>query len=738
MVRYGWLFALVSWGLFACSSEGPVAGGETNFLGTCESDDQCAEGFACACGACTLRCVSDVACALIEDPSVCVFADVPAFYHECGGDPSGVTPPGICLPACEVDADCAVWNLPWCNAGACSENAPVRDPNLVPSGAWGQTKGPVGTGRAPIFASAKGQLFLAGAEHLLRSTDGGSTWAEVAGRHAEEVVEVGDTLVARFGSSVFASTDGGASWTSKAGAGLEGEIFALRAGGGRLWAVTGAAEKQLQARAAIRVSDDAGATWTAVAPLPDEDVVGEVFAAEDVVLATGLYSGRLHRSVDGGATWTTVAEGGAGWAARFAAHGRDLFALGHGARGVFRSGDRGLTWTETMLSFGEAVRVAGEPRLVSNGTELFAAPGDGRIYRWEMALDGWTEVTGGLRGAISALAASADGVWLGVDELLYRWSRTKRAWEEVDFHLVETGVVALAEGEGMLLASTGGAVVHRSVDEGLRWTRSGEGLPADAEVTGLAILAGRAWAATAAHGVFRSVDGIAWTDARVPVVGDGTPTVVRAFAGAGDVVLAASGDPEGVAGQGVLRTVDGGQTWEVFDEGLPRAAPGAKAPMAVVALVAAGDLETFYAAIADGGVYRTRSAGAVWERFSAGIEGRVVALAAGGDRLVAAAARADGSVLYELRDGAWVALGGAPFGGRVRGLAVRYGMLVVSIEGEGVRVSLDGEAWMAPQGADESGALEAGPLAVAGDAVFAGTPSAGVWRLELAAGKLAR
>jgi O-glycosyl hydrolase len=93
---------------------GPQGDSHTNWLRTCESDNECGTGLSCVCGVCTARCSSDEACGSAPGAS-CVPTDAPGAVAVCGGQPPPAT--GMCLPTCDAPSDCA--NGQECVAGAC-------------------------------------------------------------------------------------------------------------------------------------------------------------------------------------------------------------------------------------------------------------------------------------------------------------------------------------------------------------------------------------------------------------------------------------------------------------------------------------------------------------------------------------------------------------------------------------------------------------------------------------------
>lgn len=118
-------FALCFWlttGLFGCEppAPGPQGDSHTNWLRTCNTDDECG-GLSCLCGVCTAPCSTEDACSVAPGSS-CLPATHGGSVALCAGQaaPHG----GMCLPTCSKSDDCATGQA--CVAGACQ---PAAAPN---------------------------------------------------------------------------------------------------------------------------------------------------------------------------------------------------------------------------------------------------------------------------------------------------------------------------------------------------------------------------------------------------------------------------------------------------------------------------------------------------------------------------------------------------------------------------------------------------------------------------------
>lgn len=189
-------------------------------------------------------------------------------------------------------------------------------------------------------AWASGHPPEGGALGIVKSMDGGATWAPVAlaGKdiHALAVSPADPQRVWGFlAGALHRSDDGGATWRIVAPDAPS--IFALRGspeGRDVVLATTGDG---------IARSVDGGATWGLLAPLRAYAVA---FTADGALVGAGE---DVQRSTDGGVTWTKLASP-PGPIAYLAAHPTDpmtMYAASFRA-GVYQSTDGGASWNEIM------------------------------------------------------------------------------------------------------------------------------------------------------------------------------------------------------------------------------------------------------------------------------------------------------------------------------------------------------------------------------------------------------
>ena len=240
---------------------------------------------------------------------------------------------------------------------------------------------------------------------VFRSDDGGRAFHQVVGNLASSDISAiavsprsPDTVLA--GGSIqgfFRTADGGRSWTTVPGiARVPAVMFVPQTGR----AVVG------DGAGRIRISDDGGATWTLASPGAGASIsalAASTGAAPPTVFA-GDTAGHLLRSTDGGSSFSPIASGlptdQISGLATSPDYDRDHTVWASLANhGVYRSTDRGQTWTRTSRGLStdiqaHVVKVA-EFRGISaaagaHGTELYQAGFDG-LFHSEDGGATWTE-----------------------------------------------------------------------------------------------------------------------------------------------------------------------------------------------------------------------------------------------------------------------------------------------------------------------------------------------------------
>ncbi|HEY8475823.1 MAG TPA: YCF48-related protein [Chloroflexota bacterium] len=471
------------------------------------------------------------------------------------------------------------------------------------------------------------------------------------------------------------------------------------------------------------------------------------FNREPLVLA-GTTAG-LHRSVDGGRSWTTVfadvltpAIQAIVFSPGFA-HDRTVFATSQEA-GLLRSTDGGETWRvlSPRQRTGRLTCLAVSPGLTEDGT-LLVGTEDVGVARSTDGGRTWSPSNFGLQDltvlalAVAPTFITEELVLLAGVEGLYRSTNGGRAWRSVpDLDGVAVQAIAFSPHfarDRTVFVGTEGDGVWRSTDGGARWEPLGlQGLTINALAAtprgpdGVQVLAG-----VAEGGLYRTRDRDGTWDGVAPEL----PSV-----------LALASSPDGgvlVAGlhlAGVYRSADGGASWHLSNEGL--------CGRALVSLaVSPQPDETVFVAGLEHGALRSTDGGKTWDVLTDGLPD----LAVGN---LACARTADASpVVFGLAGGRacrirgterrWTVLDGAPADCRALAVSPSFaedGAVYVGCADGRVHRSTDGgERWEAlppPEEGAQIVALACSPRHAHDRTLVVGTASnhegdwwtLGVWR----------
>ena len=510
---------------------------------------------------------------------------------------------------------------------------------------------PAGSARS-LAARADGTLFAATAAGVFRLAPAAATWQPTAFAAPATLVGVvpNGTVLAGLAStgigsavySVARSTDGGQTWaTVPVGSYRTAEVTGLVVLTDGSALVGGYPTSDTGRAASPHRSADAGLTWTPVAGLPDGLVVARIAATGQIAAVTG-FSPESYVSADGGTTWRTVGLTVNGLAA--GPGGSVLVATAR--RGLLRSGDRLATVADATDGFGRAsvsqVEVRGDLVVAAGladfgfGTGLYRSADRGRTWtRTDLGFDarGLSDIHIDPAGRLFASPALCFGDACAPSGI-YRSLDGGQTWASTP--LVFAGSTAA----GRVYDGPGGALwalfstraLYRSLDGGDSWQPRAAAPHSKTFAVGLD---GTLWAGSDQPdvAVARSTDdGASWTEALAPSPGLRTGAIAVAAGGA--VVVGASGvgyrsadggqtwrtvdfgfaqpwyeldvlrrSPDGQlfagadAGPPVLRSLDDGQTWAPVADGLPAARPAVD--------VAVGADGVVWTALGAAGLYRT-------------------------------------------------------------------------------------------------------------------------------------
>ncbi|HEX8299745.1 MAG TPA: hypothetical protein VF594_11345, partial [Rubricoccaceae bacterium] len=479
------------------------------------------------------------------------------------------------------------------------------------SAQWIPTGGPPG-GTFRELAAPSGALLAAHPSASARFT--GGAWTSAAPELS------GVSAMAASGPRVFAQTSGDGFLLST-DAGVTFTAVSDVPSGSRLLPMDGT-DLFLAGNGAdsLRVSSDDGATWETVqddirvtsnwgagsatfsAPL-----TGMVAALADgdavLVAGTAYVFGGVYRHAPGDTAWTALVQPGAPFNARSVApislvrhHGAIWFSH---TGGVHRSVDGGTTWTD--VSAGLPTSSIGVD-LHAGAAGLVAASRTGSgLARWSGA--GWTALPA--PPARPDAIASGDALYLSAASRVYAFDGT--GWAPLPDVVASSPVPVSASGS---LLVTAGAQVLRSTDRGATWIPVLNG----AQAVRPAVTPGRIVIATVA-GIRRSVDdGATWTPtAQPPLPANALSRFPNALVAHGDALFALHGYARGAKHVGILerygaafRSLDGGSTWTEISAGLPQSPVGPWPILAGVSFPGAVFAQT------EGGCIRLADGAAAW------------------------------------------------------------------------------------------------------------------------------
>ena len=375
------------------------------------------------------------------------------------------------------------------------------------NGGWVQTNGPYGGEVRALYAAPKGVL-LAGTwgAGIFRSTNRGNTWTPVNTGLAYEpgegfvYVEVfaqkGETLYVGTQNGLYASTDGGNRWHPVSNFRKRESISSIAVIGDRIYVGT--------LNTGVWYSDDDGGSWLqvndgfgpksvhelssigttliaggqnrlfrkranedALTAINDAFFVQQVesLAVTEGLLYVGAYTseGEIFKSHDEGDSLTRItAEKMGNPVIALAVFGATVYAGTYGS-GVFRSDDRGNSWTTINEELTDRKVCA---LLAVNEDTVFAGTAEGGIFRTTDGGDSWVEVNTGLTNTtVSELAVVGKTIYAGMRERLVYSVNGGESWQPVKFSSIPSeylfSTLSVSEGELYI-----GAIRFAPLDQG--------------------------------------------------------------------------------------------------------------------------------------------------------------------------------------------------------------------------------------------------------------------------------
>ena len=470
--------------------------------------------------------------------------------------------------------------------------------------------------RATALACAE-DILLAGMASpdrsaLLRSTDGGESWEEVLEGLVEALALGRSAYAALSGTGLWRSDDGGDTWRA-ANTGIlyrrarfaalaaapDGTAYALlvplHEEGGRLYRSTDGGQSWQELKTDFRISAFALAggslllgtaegrihslplaelEWREVEVGPEEVELDDLALSPQALYAASHEAG-VFASEDGGRSWRETGFPGRGPSFRLAASpGGEALFVATGA-GVYRSTDGGESWEELILLPAAAIAVS--PAYAQDGTvfvggdyrrpEILVSTDGGQSWQISQRFD-----SGVAQIALSPHFAADRTAYAWIEyEGLYRTEDGGASWqrvaEERDWYVQSLALSPDFAADRTIFVGALDGRLYKSTDGGLTWQRL-DGLPP-----------GTVWVKALALSPDYGRDGTVFVGLDV----------------------------------GVYKSTDGGLTWQAASAGLPSKEDGT--PATVVALAISPHFAadgTLFAALAEGGVYKSTDGGQSW------------------------------------------------------------------------------------------------------------------------------
>jgi photosystem II stability/assembly factor-like uncharacterized protein len=341
----------------------------------------------------------------------------------------------------------------------------------------------------------------------------------------------------------------------------------------------------------IRRSSDAGSTWSEVrgfSEFEEGEQIRSIVASGSLVLffTENKDNERLHRSTDGGISWTRTDRGPVNRFVYVLTMQRDSLLVGTEASLLYRAHKKARDWTTVPLE-GAGVRISG---LFTKGDTIVAGTFTNGIYR---SFD---------NGA---------------------------TWSKANKGISDMYVSTMTSIDTLIFVGTNSGGVFTSLDYGTSWTPVNNGLR-KSDITNIVTDGTRLYAASYKGGIFRSDDlARSWQDVSKGVEGKYVWCIA---VNRNSVYL---GTEYGV----VVRSRDRGVTWQ--DVG-----PGG--PFNVNSLVAVGD--TVVLGSDDGRAFISRNDGNTWTEQSSGLPGVAVLTLFHHDGVIFAGTYGKGVYLFSLKD----------------------------------------------------------------------------------------
>lgn len=418
-------------------------------------------------------------------------------------------------------------------------------------------------------------LYLSGQNGISKSTDGGSTWTNLANAPSNvNVVKISpaasSTVYAGTTSGVFKSSDSGSSWSSIS-TGIDPSLLNIAdlavdpSNTQRLVAAANTTPGLPGLSGHIYSSSNGGASWTETTaggngwlfqPVNQIQLNGStLYAAINPFNPSGPALPAVLKSGDGGTSWSAAATGlpSSSGAIVLASTAPDILLFGtNGPESLLKSHDGGTTWNSsaTGISGFNSQRVAFDS---GTSTLYFAAVNNGGLWKSSDLGISWTNLLNDSIFAIAVDPANSQHLLASdFQSFLLQSTNAGATWSQITTPLGLIDDIQFSSRQaGLVLICSRSGGIARSTDNGSTWTTANTGLQVtDCRQIAFDPIKPTVAFAAMVNGIYGSSDsGVSWTLKRA-----GSEEAIR-FDPANSSVIYAGG------ASGFVKSTDGGSTW---------------------------------------------------------------------------------------------------------------------------------------------------------------------------------
>ncbi|MBI5733297.1 T9SS type A sorting domain-containing protein [Candidatus Jorgensenbacteria bacterium] len=467
---------------------------------------------------------------------------------------------------------------------------------------------------------------------VYRSTDDGATWTLLgtdstrAGLDTVGVLSVGTreaNIFAGTAKGLYRSTNNGVNWTKLSNIFSNAQVVSVAFNsGGDVFIGTGD-----NGNGGLYRSTDNGANWTEVLHLGEHHFTSVSINSSGTIFVAGLANDGLYRSTNNGDTWQTINSGlltdlPDGLRTRIIAVNQSgtVFA-GTEVDGIFKSTNSGDSWVQIGIPLSTKTIASKDPFVFVDGLN---PPNGTQLHRSTNNGSSWNRVNIGVVSAPNTVAIDSMGnILVGTSANGLRKSTNNgSSWSTVTFPT--SGIQSLAvHPDSLIFVGTSGNGIYKSTNSGTSWVWSDSGitnttvcLTTSKATSNLGyIFAGTL--SSAPGGVYRSTDnGATWTK---PSSTLDVYTITSLSVNDAGEVFAGTSD-------GVFKSTNSSETWTgplstVAKNNVLTAASGTQ-PTSVLSLVS--KQSTTYAGTNGNGLFRSLDNGNTWEVITNGLTNAVV------------------------------------------------------------------------------------------------------------------